>query len=183
MVSKGQSLLLSSSARLCTTRRHGCRSSAMQISSIATMWTISSVADKSNRLCRFSTLAARVLCVRVSALKAPRPLTLAHVAAKKSSLTAINPSAIARALGGIVIEYSLGQKRSYLWAITPTQVRLFELPGEAEIDSNVIQYQKAIRSSVDVLARREEAGIWLYEQTGSASPIHDSAKCTRGSYS
>ncbi len=89
---------------------------------------------------------------------------LAYVAAKKSSLTAINPSAIARALGGVVIEYSLGQKRSYLWAITPTQVRLFELPGEAEIDSNVIQYQKAIRSSVDVLARREEAGIWLYDK-------------------
>ena len=76
----------------------------------------------------------------------------------------MNPSAISRALGAVVIEYSLGQKGSYLWAITPTQVRLFELPGQAEIDSNVNQYQKAIRSSVDVLARKEDAGIWLYNK-------------------
>jgi len=88
---------------------------------------------------------------------------LTRGAAKNRNLPSTNPIAISRALGGVVIEYSLGQKVSYLWAITPTQVRLFNLPGQTEIDSHVSQYQKAIRGSVDVLARKEEAGIWLYD--------------------
>ncbi len=90
--------------------------------------------------------------------------TTAHSAVKNASFPEINPSSISRALGGVIIEYSLGRKRSYLWAITPTQVKLFDLPGQAAIDDNVNQYQRAIRNSVDVLARREEAGIWLYDK-------------------
>lgn len=84
--------------------------------------------------------------------------------ARTASSTTVNPSAISRELGSVILEYSLGRKRSYLWAVTPAQVKLFELPGQAEIDDNVTRYQKAIRGSVDVLARREEAGIWLYDK-------------------
>jgi CHAT domain-containing protein/tetratricopeptide (TPR) repeat protein len=34
----------------------------------------------------------------------------------------------------ILLEYSLGKDASYLWAITPDQVRSFELPGRAQIE-------------------------------------------------
>jgi CHAT domain-containing protein len=106
---------------------------------------------------------ARTLREGLSPQIAQSPTTV-NVTAKNLSLPATNPTAISKAFGGVVIEYSLGQKRSYLWAITPNQVRLFELPGQAEIDNNVNQYQKAIRSSVDVLGRKEETGVWLFNK-------------------
>lgn len=106
---------------------------------------------------------ARTLREGLGPRSAPSP-ALTRAVAKSATLPMVNPRAISRELGGVVIEYSLGRKRSYLWAITPTQVKLFELPGEAEIDANVSQYQRAIRGSVDVLARKEEAGVWLYNK-------------------
>jgi CHAT domain-containing protein/tetratricopeptide (TPR) repeat protein len=35
----------------------------------------------------------------------------------------------------LLLEYSLGQQRSYLWAITRTDITAYELPGRAEIDN------------------------------------------------
>jgi len=35
----------------------------------------------------------------------------------------------------LLLEYSLGNERSYLWAITPTDITGYELPGRAEIES------------------------------------------------
>lgn len=35
----------------------------------------------------------------------------------------------------LLLEYSLGNDRSYLWAVTPTEVTGYELPGRAEIES------------------------------------------------
>jgi CHAT domain-containing protein len=74
----------------------------------------------------------------------------------------VDPRAVARVIGGSVLEYSLGPKHSYLWAITANTVRLFELPGEAEIGARVKEYQADITSSNDVLAKRSDAGVWLY---------------------
>jgi CHAT domain-containing protein/Tfp pilus assembly protein PilF len=34
----------------------------------------------------------------------------------------------------LFLEYSLGNKRSYLWAVTPTDITAYELPGRAEIE-------------------------------------------------
>jgi CHAT domain-containing protein len=33
------------------------------------------------------------------------------------------------------LEYSLGEKRSFLWAVTPSSLRVFTLPGRAEIEA------------------------------------------------
>ncbi len=35
----------------------------------------------------------------------------------------------------LLLEYALGAERSFLWAVTPTIVRSFELPGRAEIEA------------------------------------------------
>lgn len=78
--------------------------------------------------------------------------------------TIMDARAVARALDGTVLEYSIGEKRSYLWAINAGRVRLFELPGRAEIDGHVKAYQRSILNSVDVLAKKDEAGLWLHEK-------------------
>ena len=36
--------------------------------------------------------------------------------------------------GTILLEYSLGEERSFLWAVTPTSMTSFELPGRSEIE-------------------------------------------------
>jgi CHAT domain-containing protein/tetratricopeptide (TPR) repeat protein len=35
----------------------------------------------------------------------------------------------------LLLEYALGEERSYLWAVTPTSIKSFELPSRAEIES------------------------------------------------
>ena len=35
----------------------------------------------------------------------------------------------------LLLEYRLGEKRSFLWAVTPDSLKSFELPGRAEIES------------------------------------------------
>jgi CHAT domain-containing protein len=78
--------------------------------------------------------------------------------------TILDPRAVARALNGTVLEYSIGEKRSYLWAINSRSIRIFELPGRAEIDGHVREYQRSILNSVDVLAKKDEAGMWLHRK-------------------
>jgi CHAT domain-containing protein len=39
----------------------------------------------------------------------------------------------------LLLQYSLGEKRSYLWAITPTTVNSYELPAEKEIESAALR--------------------------------------------
>src|SRR4029450_7327741 len=35
----------------------------------------------------------------------------------------------------LLLEYALGDERSYVWAVTPTAIRSFELPPRAEIEA------------------------------------------------
>jgi CHAT domain-containing protein/Flp pilus assembly protein TadD len=46
----------------------------------------------------------------------------------------------------LLLEFRLGEKRSFLWAVTPDSLQSFELPGRAEIDS-------VARGVCDLLAR------------------------------
>jgi CHAT domain-containing protein/Tfp pilus assembly protein PilF len=70
---------------------------------------------------------------------------------------------VARRLNGTILSYWLGENESYLWAITPSQIRLFKLPKKSEIDSLVRTYQKKILSSNDLLASENPTGQALYE--------------------
>lgn len=46
----------------------------------------------------------------------------------------------------LLLEYRLGEERSYLWAVTPDSLGIFELPGRAEVE-------QAVRPACDLPAR------------------------------
>jgi len=74
----------------------------------------------------------------------------------------LNGQQIARREDGVVLFYWLGEKRSYLWAITPKKTSWFTLPAGAEIDAAVERYRKALAGPQDVLASADPDGRWLY---------------------
>jgi CHAT domain-containing protein len=59
---------------------------------------------------------------RYAELKYPQPLGLPEIQRMLDPET-------------LLLEYSLGEERSYLWAVTPTRVESFELPKRAEIEA------------------------------------------------
>jgi CHAT domain-containing protein len=69
---------------------------------------------------------------------------------------------IARRSGGTLLFYWLGEKQSYLWAITPLKSSLFTLPPGKEIDGLVRQYSEALKMQ-DVLASADKSGQALYQ--------------------
>ena len=67
------------------------------------------------------------------------------------SPSAADPRTTARRQRALVLFYSLGSKRSYLWAITAHEVRSFVLPPASEIEQQVQRYRKALAGPGDVL--------------------------------
>ncbi|HEX9111038.1 MAG TPA: CHAT domain-containing tetratricopeptide repeat protein, partial [Terriglobales bacterium] len=74
----------------------------------------------------------------------------------------LNAQQVARQAGGAVLFYWLGEKQSYLWAITRQKTSLFSLPPESEIKAAVQRYGKALGGPQDVLDTANEDGRWLY---------------------
>lgn len=57
-----------------------------------------------------------------------------------------------------LLEYSLGDERSYLWVVTPDSVTSYVLPGRAEIESAVVKHMKALTArNVYIEGETEEA--------------------------
>jgi CHAT domain-containing protein/Flp pilus assembly protein TadD len=55
--------------------------------------------------------------------------------------------------GALLLEYSLGEEKSYLWAVSPTAVRSFELPGRQDIEALALDaYDKMTREDADPAA-------------------------------
>jgi CHAT domain-containing protein len=75
----------------------------------------------------------------------------------------LNPQQIVRQARGTVLFYWLGEKQSYLWAITPQKTSLFTLPPGSKIDAAVQQYRKALSGPQDVLAAAGADGQSLYD--------------------
>lgn len=75
----------------------------------------------------------------------------------------VDAQAVARKLNATMLFYSLGSEKSYLWAIDGRCVRLFVLPGQAEIDSHVEKYQSAILRSSDPLRQKNEDARYLFD--------------------
>jgi CHAT domain-containing protein len=73
----------------------------------------------------------------------------------------LNPREISRRAKGTLLFYWLGDKQSYLWAITPQKTSLFPLPPRADIESMVQRYRTALTGPGDVLASSED-GRALY---------------------
>jgi CHAT domain-containing protein/Tfp pilus assembly protein PilF len=74
----------------------------------------------------------------------------------------LNTQQAAKRAGGTILFYWLGEKQSYLWAITPQKTSLFVLPPAAEIDPAVQRYRKALVGPQDVLETSNADGTALY---------------------
>jgi CHAT domain-containing protein len=74
---------------------------------------------------------------------------------------ALQPREISRQAKGVLLFYWLGDKQSYLWAVTPREVRLFSLPAGAEVDALVRHYRNDLAGPQDVLQLSED-GRALY---------------------
>ncbi len=70
---------------------------------------------------------------------------------------------LARATGAVLLEYWLGDARSYLWVVTRDGVRLRVLPPRAELRPLVERYRQAIMAPRDPLQAAADAGSRLYQ--------------------
>ena len=74
----------------------------------------------------------------------------------------LNAPEIARRAKGTLLFFWLGEKQSYLWAITPQKASLFTLPPGPEIDAAVQRYRKVLAGPQDVLESADRDGQSLY---------------------
>lgn len=74
----------------------------------------------------------------------------------------LDPPGVARQAGGSIFFYWLGERSSYLWAITPKKISLFPLPASAEIEAAIERYHKALGGPQDVLDSANDVGSSLY---------------------
>jgi CHAT domain-containing protein len=72
----------------------------------------------------------------------------------------LQPREISRRAKGAILFYWLGEKQSYLWAITPSKTSLFSLPPGAEIDSLVQRYRHSLNGPQDVLATEDGSALY-----------------------
>jgi CHAT domain-containing protein len=111
-----------------------------------------------------------------------RALTLAQglgVATANSGfqLAALDPRQIAHKSGATLLFYWLGQKQSYLWAVTPAKISLFPLPAQAEIVTRVERYRKALLGLEDPIETANEDALALYRMlVAPASNLIDPQK-------
>jgi len=98
------------------------------------------VADLTSKLHEAET-RIRTMSPHYAALAQPQPLTVAEI--QKQVLDDDT----------LLLEYALGEKRSYLWLVSPTSVNSFQLPPRAEIEA-------AARKVYELLtARQPQSGI------------------------
>jgi CHAT domain-containing protein len=75
----------------------------------------------------------------------------------------VDVQAVARRFDAVILFYSLGPKNSWLWAITPHHTRIFPLPAQSVVETQVHSYQSAILKSTDPLREQNQAAKNLYE--------------------
>jgi CHAT domain-containing protein/Flp pilus assembly protein TadD len=76
----------------------------------------------------------RVNSPRYAALKYPQPLNLQQI---QQQVLDDNT---------LLLEYSLGEERSYLWAVTKTGITSYELPPRADIETAAQEFYKQLKS-------------------------------------
>jgi CHAT domain-containing protein/Tfp pilus assembly protein PilF len=84
---------------------------------------------------------------------------MSHLVLRK----AVDDREVARKLNATILFYALCPDQSYLWAIDAHHTRLFRLPGQSEIDSHVMRYQKSILRSSDPIRQKNEDGRYLFD--------------------
>lgn len=108
---------------------------------------------------------ARVLDERLESKPAHAPVKAARI------------RDLARASHSVFISYWLGKNRSFLWAVTPEQITLHQLPSESEIAPLVAGYRSFIENLRDPLQSEYPAGPKLSEMLlGPVRPLLASAQ-------
>ncbi|MEG4813169.1 tetratricopeptide repeat protein [Microcoleus sp. K5-D4] len=92
----------------------------------------------------------RATSPRYAALTQPQPLTLAQIQQQILDDQTI------------LLQYSLGKERSYLWAVTKTSITTYELPKAADIETNARKFRDAVtapssRNSPNQIAQANDA--------------------------
>ena len=72
------------------------------------------------------------------------------------------PEAIAARAGATLLFYWLGEKQSWLWAITPRKTAVFALPAKHEIAATVERYRQELLGPEDPLRAQNVDGRALY---------------------
>ena len=87
------------------------------------------------------------------------------IAAKASSLRmkVFDPRSVAARTQATLLFYWLGEKQSYLWAITPAKATLFNLPPRPQIAAHVESYRKTLLDLRDPLEAKNADGQALYQ--------------------
>jgi CHAT domain-containing protein/Tfp pilus assembly protein PilF len=75
---------------------------------------------------------------------------------------AFSPRAVAQKTGATLLFYWLGERQSYLWAVTPQRIALFPLPPRREIVPLVEHYSEALLGTQDPMQVGDEDGQSLY---------------------
>jgi CHAT domain-containing protein/Tfp pilus assembly protein PilF len=74
----------------------------------------------------------------------------------------VNPQEIARQANGTILFYWLGEKQSYLWAITSRKTNLFVLPPASTLEANVERYRGVLGGPENALESANGDGQSLY---------------------
>ncbi len=84
-------------------------------------------------------------------------------AAGLSRVARLNPRQIAQRAQATLLFYWLGEKQSYLWAITQNRIAAFTLPPEPEIAEHLRNYSRRILALRDPLRSGDPDGESLYK--------------------
>lgn len=74
----------------------------------------------------------------------------------------VSPQQLAKRLHATILIYWLGEKQSYLWAVTPSKTTYFTLAPAAEIDPMIKSYRELTLKSGDLLKNARSTGEKLY---------------------
>ena len=91
---------------------------------------------------------------RYLALTQPQPLTLAEI--QRQALDADT----------LLLEYSLGEERSYLWAVTPATINSYELPRRDEIEAAAQRVYELLSKAHSQRAQAARPGVSASKKAG-----------------
>jgi CHAT domain-containing protein len=114
----------------------------------------------------------------LSILDEGRAETLAEGLNSQGGETAsiVDPKSLAAHNHATILVYSLRPGTSYLWVVSPGKINFFRLPGQQTILPLIDRFNRAVRSSQDVLLSENGPGTQLFhdlvEPAASVIPPH-----------
>src|SRR5262249_17786664 len=91
---------------------------------------------------------------RYGALTQPQPLTLAEIQRQ-----ALDDDTL-------LLEYSLGKERSFLWAVTPTTINSYELPKREEVEAAARRVYELLSNAPGVRSQTAKPGNSRLKEAG-----------------